>query len=296
MSEEDTKKLYTGENRRYRETEPNYEEERQGSIERAAQIRAGKTQFNDPWEVLSDAEAEKLNTSIEKVPKEDRYVLARDGRVMHRIQLQHAVEKEIREKLGVPEPWRGEKERIAWYKRQIALLEKADAAPRCGHVYADGTGCKAPKLKQGKWCYAHTRMKQVHTKKLRLGPMEDANAVMLNLMEIGRALCDDEISERRAGLLLYEQQLGLIALKGVTFKETDPQEMIAELPEEPPADERRLPQIKPKKVSRELTRTNKNQAKESGVKPGMARRKAGVKEKSTPGLNCVSPMNSGLNG
>jgi hypothetical protein len=140
--------------------------------------------------------------------------------------------------------------------------------------------------------------------------MEDANAVMLNLMEIGRALCDDEISEKRAGLLLYQQQLGLIAMKGLTFKETDPDLMTVQAPEEPAGDERR----RAKKVGRELTRRNTNREKRvshkatrkradqgkersvSGSNAGIARRKAGFNDSPTPGLNRVNPMNSGLNG
>lgn len=234
-------RLYSGEDRAYGRTEPDPAAERARAIEQARKIQRGKTQMNGHWEVLSDEdlENEEVRNAVEAqggadaAPVNPEYVLARDGYMIRRTQLQWALEDEIRKKMGVPEDWRGDDYKIEWHKEQLRRLEKADAAPRCEHIYADGTTCRSPRMKTGRWCYAHERMKEVRPTKLKLLPMEDANSIMLNLMEIGRALCDDEISEKKAGLLMYREQLGLVALGRMTFKDTDVKRMVRELPAEP---------------------------------------------------------------
>jgi len=235
---EQLQRLYSGEDREYVAV-PDVERERQHAIEMAGRIaEATNTQLNGRWEVLRDEDAMQPEVraeieargGLEAIPVNREFVLARDGRVMYRTQLQHALERELRMKLGVPESYQSDEQRILWHKEQRARLEKADAAPRCEHIFADGTTCRSPKLKTARWCYAHERMKAIRPKKLNLLPMEDANSIMLNLGEIGRALIDDEISERKAGLLLYQQQQGLIALGRVTFKETDGRAMVRDVP------------------------------------------------------------------
>src|SRR6185437_8136686 len=347
---EQLQRLYSGEDREY-VAEPDVERERQHSIEMAGRIAAGKTQLNDRWQVLRDEEALQPEVraeieargGLEAIPVNREFVLARDGRVMYRTQLQHALERELRMKLGVPESYQSDEQRILWHKEQRARLEKADAAPRCEHIFADGTTCRSPKLKTARWCYAHERMKAIRPKRLNLLPMEDANSIMLNLGEIGRALIDDEISERKAGLLLYQQQQGLIDLGRVTFKETDGRAMVRDVPshhgdtearrktrKDPPrigADERGLESG----VSRELTQIQKQETHQGDTHPIRPKSGlpgttgAGTRRKRrtlplmntedtdktdrvigtsgdrvignpTPGMNRVSPINSGMTG
>jgi hypothetical protein len=273
IPQEQLNRLYSGDDRKYVER-PEVVEERQHSIEMAARIAAGDTQLNGRWQVLRDeevlqpevrAEIEERG-GIEAVPVNEDFVLARDGCVMYRTQLQHALERELRYRMGVPESWETDKKKILWHKEQLARLEKADAAPRCEHIYSDGTTCQAPKLKTGQWCYAHERMKSVRPKKLNLLPTEDANSIMLNLGDIGRALINDEISEKKAGLLMYNQQLGLIALSRVTFKETDGRLMVREAPEV----QEHLPQ-RARRAQREIQspqRTQRTQRNNSPVLEG----------------------------
>jgi hypothetical protein len=155
IAREQLNRLYSGEDRRYVER-PEVEEERQHSIEMAARIAAGDTQINGQWQVLRDEEAlePEIRAEIEErggvdtIPVNEDFVLARDGRVMYRTQLQHALERELRDRMGVPESWESDTKRILWHKEQLARLEKADAAPRCEHIYSDGTTCQAPKLRQ----------------------------------------------------------------------------------------------------------------------------------------------------
>ena len=144
-------------------------------------------------------------------------------------QLREEIEQQMAKDLGLPANWRGDKlTSLAEWHEKMASLAKADAAPRCEHVFQDGTRCGSPRMKTGGLCYAHERMARVRPKKLNLLAMEDANSIMLNIMEINRALVDEEITEKRAGMLLYSQQLGLQALGKLTFQKTRPEAMVLE--------------------------------------------------------------------
>ena len=144
---------------------------------------------------------------------------------------QNQMENEIRKQCGVPPDWATDAEKIEFHRRQLALLEKANHAPRCGHVYSDGTRCGGPRLRKDKVCYAHARMLAVRPRKLNLPPLEDANAVMLWLMEVSRALLEGEITERTAGLMFYGLQLAMVTARWTTFAQTKPEEMVRRAPE-----------------------------------------------------------------
>jgi hypothetical protein len=141
-------------------------------------------------------------------------------------QEQNRLENELRKKLGAPPDWASDAEKIEFHRRQLALLEKANHAPRCGHIYSDGTQCRGPKLRNDKVCYAHARMLAVRPRRLNLPPLEDANAVMLWLMEVSRALLEGEITERTAGLLFYGLQMAMATARWTTFAQTKPEEMV----------------------------------------------------------------------
>ena len=115
-------------------------------------------------------------------------------------------------------------------------LERADSAPRCEKVHEDGTVCGCPQMKGYRYCYAHERMLQVRPRKLALPPLEDANAIQLAIMMVQKALIDDEISEKKAGLLLYSIQIAAGNVKYTTFADTD-KEVVTEMPEEPALSE-----------------------------------------------------------
>jgi hypothetical protein len=82
-------------------------------------------------------------------------------------------------------------------------LQRADQAPRCMWLREDGTVCKSPKMKNDIYCYAHYQMRKARAENLLLPALTDANAIQMAVMLVQRALIDDEISEKKAGLLLY---------------------------------------------------------------------------------------------
>ena len=162
------------------------------------------------------------------------------------------VERDLRNELGVPPKYARDAEKIEFHKRQLALLELAKQAPRCEHVFSDGRCCKAPRMKKGKLCYAHTLMEEKRPLELNLPPLEDANAVMLWLMDVLRGLAEGRTAEKTAGIMLYGLQLAMVNARLTTFRETDHEEMVTKAPsnrrnrrnraESPGSEERALPQ------------------------------------------------------
>ncbi|HLK06683.1 MAG TPA: hypothetical protein VKV30_02015 [Candidatus Angelobacter sp.] len=136
------------------------------------------------------------------------------------------VERDLRKELGVPPTWARDAEKIEFHKRQLALLDLAKQAPRCEHVFTDGRCCKAPRVKKGKLCYAHTLMEEKRPVELNLPPLEDANAVMLWLMDVLRGLAEGRITEKTAGIMLYGLQLAMVNARFTTFQDTKHAEMV----------------------------------------------------------------------
>jgi hypothetical protein len=153
------------------------------------------------------------------------------------------VEKDLRNEMGVPPQWAPDTEKIEFHKRQLALLDLAKQAPRCEHVFTDGRCCKAPRVKKGKLCYAHTLMEEKRPLELNLPPLEDANAVMLWLMDVLRGLAEGRISEKSAGLMFYGLQLAMVNARFTTFRDTNHAEMVTTAP-------RRQARMKPQRTQR----------------------------------------------
>jgi hypothetical protein len=120
------------------------------------------------------------------------------------------------------------------YQKLRQNLERVDTAPRCEKVREDGTVCGCPQMKGYRYCYAHERMLGMRSGRLELPPLEDANAVQMAIMRVQKALIDDEISEKKAGLLLYSLQMASSNLKYTTFTDSK-KEVVTEMVEAPMA-------------------------------------------------------------
>ncbi|HEY2912809.1 MAG TPA: hypothetical protein VGK21_05580, partial [Candidatus Angelobacter sp.] len=115
-------------------------------------------------------------------------------------------------------------------------LQRADQAPRCMWLREDGTVCKSPKMKNDIYCYAHYQMRKARAENLLLPALTDANAIQMAVMLVQRALIDDEITEKKAGLLLYSIQIAAANVHKTTFGQADA-EMVTEIqPEEEATD------------------------------------------------------------
>ena len=116
------------------------------------------------------------------------------------------------------------------YEKLHRSLGAADRAPRCEKVREDGTRCGSPQMKSYRYCYAHERMLQQQSQKLELPALEDANGVQMAIMRVQKVLIDDEISEKKAGLLLYSLQMASSNLKHTTFTSKDKKDVVTEMP------------------------------------------------------------------
>ena len=118
------------------------------------------------------------------------------------------------------------------YQKLKQRLKLADMAPRCQWVRQDGTSCGSPQMKQHIYCFAHMQMAAARELMLRLPPPEDANAIQVGLMRIQKAVIEDTISMKKAGLLLYSMQLALTNVGKTTFGKAKDEEMVRETVDE----------------------------------------------------------------
>ncbi|HEX3155305.1 MAG TPA: hypothetical protein VHV32_11800 [Candidatus Angelobacter sp.] len=96
---------------------------------------------------------------------------------------------------------------------------------------------------------------------LMLPAAEDANAIQVGLMRIQKALIEDTISIKKAGLLLYSMQLALTNVGQTTFGQAKDEEMVREtVDEEDAISEKQNQHLRQKPFSAEGTEnTEKNQ-------------------------------------
>src|SRR6476620_6779111 len=126
----------------------------------------------------------------------------------------------------------GEAKEDKVYQKLKQRLKMADMAPRCQWVRQDGTSCRSPQMKQHIYCFAHMQMAEARTLMLMLPVAEDANAIQIGLMQIQKALIEDRISMKKAGLLLYSMQLALTNVGQTTFGRAKDEEMVRETVDE----------------------------------------------------------------
>src|SRR5215831_12013318 len=118
------------------------------------------------------------------------------------------------------------------YEKLQQNLERADEAPRCAAIKSDGTLCGSPKMNDHIYCFAHRQMMKGRAKTFWLPPLEDANAIQMAVMLVQRALIDDEISEKKAGLLLYSIQIAASNVHKTTFGQAQDEDMATEMGDE----------------------------------------------------------------
>ncbi len=129
-------------------------------------------------------------------------------------------------------------------------------------------------MKGYRYCYAHERMLQMRSGRLELPPLEDANAVQMAIMRVQKALIDDEISEKKAGLLLYSLQMASSNLKHTTFTDSK-KEVVREMPEAAVSTQHSAIRHK----GNNLPRIN---ADERGLKPTVGTQQSAFSQKRLP--------------
>lgn len=115
-----------------------------------------------------------------------------------------------------------------FYEELRQNLERADEAPRCLHIKADGVQCGSPRMKTGDLCFAHQRMANAQSMKLRLTAFEDPNGIQTALQEASGAMLDGKITPKVAGLLFYGLQTAARNVARVTFHQTPAEKIVRE--------------------------------------------------------------------
>jgi hypothetical protein len=111
-------------------------------------------------------------------------------------------------------------------------LRRANDAPRCRWIYQGGTTCGSPQMRNHIYCYAHRQMMEARALALQLPAAEDANSIQVGLMRIQKALIDDTISTKKAGLLLYSMQLAMTNVGKTTFGKAADDDLVMDTVEE----------------------------------------------------------------
>jgi hypothetical protein len=168
-----------------------------------------------------------------------------------------ALKEHLQRNPGVDQEITDERELDQEIYEQLRLnLEQADRAPRCRKIRADGTGCGSPKMKNHIYCYAHWRMLEARAESLVLPALEDANAIQMSVMLVQRALIDDRISEKKAGLLLYSLQIAAANVDKTTFGQAEDEELVTETEDEAESIERHEQRMEKQKAGKTLPRMN----------------------------------------
>lgn len=111
-------------------------------------------------------------------------------------------------------------------------LRRANDAPRCRWLRQDGTSCGSPQMRSHIYCYAHRQMMEARALALQLPAAEDPNSIQVGLMRIQKALIDDTISTKKAGLLLYSMQLAMTNVGQTTFGKAADDDLVTDTVEE----------------------------------------------------------------
>jgi hypothetical protein len=86
----------------------------------------------------------------------------------------------------------------------------ANQAPRCKHTRLNGQPCHAPARRGRLYCHFHEAAAR---KDYALPLLEDPTSVQLAIMQVLRALKDNEIDLRRAAIMLYGLQIATSNMK-----------------------------------------------------------------------------------
>jgi hypothetical protein len=89
-----------------------------------------------------------------------------------------------------------------------------------------------------------------------LPALEDANAIQMSVMLVQRALIDDRISEKKAGLLLYSLQIAAANVDKTTFGQAEDEELVTETEDEAESIERHEQRMEKQKAGKTLPRMN----------------------------------------
>jgi hypothetical protein len=105
------------------------------------------------------------------------------------------------------------------FNRMKNTIDRANNAPRCRFEKANGTMCRAPRVRGKKLCHMHLMMEEARPEKIRLPGLSDANAIQAAIAKGAQALVDGKLEQKQASILGYYLQLALSNVGRVDFEE-----------------------------------------------------------------------------
>lgn len=104
------------------------------------------------------------------------------------------------------------------FDRMRSRIERAQMAPRCQKLKADGEYCRAPRLRGKKYCHMHMALEDARPRKMGLPTFEDPNGIQVAIQKGAQGLLDGTLDRKDAGVLGYYLQLALCNVKQVRFE------------------------------------------------------------------------------
>jgi hypothetical protein len=105
------------------------------------------------------------------------------------------------------------------FDRMKTNMERAHRAPRCQFEKANGTGCRAPRVRGKKYCHMHMILEDARPEKIKLPSLGDANAIQAAIAKGAQAVVDGKLEQKQASILGYYLQLALSNVGRVDFEE-----------------------------------------------------------------------------
>lgn len=104
------------------------------------------------------------------------------------------------------------------FNRMKTNLDRANQAARCRFEKANGTTCRAPKVRGKKFCHMHLMLEEARPQKISLPSLGDANGIQAAIAKGAQAVVDGKLEQKQASILGYYLQLALSNVGRVDFE------------------------------------------------------------------------------
>jgi hypothetical protein len=105
------------------------------------------------------------------------------------------------------------------FDRMKTNMERAHNAPRCRYEKANGTTCRAPRVRGKKYCHMHLMLEEARPEKISLPSLGDANGIQAAIAKGAQAVVDGKLEQKQASILGYYLQLALSNVGRVDFED-----------------------------------------------------------------------------
>ena len=104
------------------------------------------------------------------------------------------------------------------FDRMRSRIERAQMAPRCQKLKADGEYCRAPRMRGKKYCHMHLALEDARPRKIGLPTLEDPKGIQVAIQKGAQGLLDGTLERKDASLLAYYLQLAVSNVNRVNFE------------------------------------------------------------------------------